>query len=90
MHACRAAPLLRPKVAQLGQLTVEVAQQVARDNRLLNLTGSLIDTKQPHILIESRDGILFHVASPSMKLHGFVGDSPYPVSYTHLTLPTKA
>ena len=80
LHACRAALPLRPKVAQLVQLTVEVAQKVARNNRLLNLAGSLIDAKQPHILIESRDGILFHVASPSMELHGFIGDSPYHLS----------
>ena len=41
-------------------------------------------------LRRTRRGINPSPANPHSRTHGFVDAHPAPVSYTHLTLPTKA
>ena len=54
---------------------MRVADHVARDDSLLDLSRALVNTKQANIAIETFDLIFGHIAGASMNLHGAIGDA---------------
>ena len=50
------------------------ASELAGDDELLDLAGSLVDAEQPCVPVEPLNGHAAHVARPAVDLHGAVGD----------------